>query len=41
MKGPTAPMKRFVGKENIKRAEIKNFSDVSLDHPLTNSTENN
>lgn len=41
MKGPTAPMKRFVEKENVKQTEIKSFSDVSTDHPLTNSTENN
>ncbi len=41
MKGPTAPMKRFVGKENIKQTEIKSFSDSSSDHPLTNTIENN
>ena len=41
MKGPTAPMKRFVGKENIKQTEIKSFSDASTSHPLTNTIENN
>ena len=52
LRGPTAPMKRFVDLENqslnsevIKTTnsfsdEIKTISSYSTDHPLTNSQEN-
>ena len=52
LRGPTAPMKRFVDLENqglnsevIKTTnsfsdEIKTISSFSTDHPLTNSQEN-